>query len=54
MTKRVALYIRVSTSDGQTTENQLQHVVDRLNDHAAHRQNRWAESLRMDVRAIPA
>lgn len=31
-----------------------EHVVDRLNDHAAHRPNRWAESLRIDVTAIPA
>ncbi len=54
MTKRVALYTRVSTSDSQTTENQLQHVIDRLNDRAAHRPNRWAESLRIDVTAIPA
>ena len=31
-----------------------EHVVDRLNDHAAHWPNRWAESLRIDVTAIPA
>jgi len=30
-----------------------EHVVDRLNDHAAHRPNRWAESLRINVTAIP-
>lgn len=31
-----------------------EHVVDRLNDHAAHRPNRWAESLRIDATVIPA
>lgn len=31
-----------------------EHVVDRLNDHAAHRPNRWAESLRINTTAIPA
>ena len=31
-----------------------EHVVDRLKDHAAHRLNRWVESLRIDVTVIPA
>lgn len=31
-----------------------EHVADRLNDYAAHRPNRWAESLRIDATAIPA
>lgn len=31
-----------------------EHVADRLNDHAAHRPNRWAKSLRIDATAIPA
>lgn len=31
-----------------------EHVVDRLDDYAAHRPNRWAESLRIDATAIPA
>ncbi|WP_199556334.1 Imm26 family immunity protein [Sandaracinobacteroides hominis] len=31
-----------------------EHVVDRLNDHAAHRPNRWVESLRINATAIPA
>lgn len=31
-----------------------EHVADRLNDHAAHRPNRWAESMRIDITAIPA
>lgn len=31
-----------------------EHVVDRLNDRAAHRPNRWVEALRIDAAAIPA
>lgn len=31
-----------------------EHVADRLNDHTAHRPNRWVESLRIDTTVIPA
>lgn len=31
-----------------------EHVVNRLNDHAAHQPNCWAESLRIDATTIPA
>lgn len=31
-----------------------EHVVDRLNDYAAHRPNHWVENLRINATAIPA